>query len=210
MMLEHEVIEAADNIEAAIGILGEMQAIVGDNMKIYVPDKGLAVHVEDAKNLHILFNYTYKMNYADSECSVNLGMRTWLKYRNDNMSDKRDNTMMQPTPNGIILSTNNDSDKVIRWTRLGQNGIFNMHEIGTPECDEYLFLRSLEEDDYTMNVLMFQYEWRRRHGMNIVLRLGSDPVHTCSLILQTVKDVYEKYIGYIGNPENDPSVRAIQ
>lgn len=213
-MTDHEVIQAADHIEEAVFMLVDMESMMGQKMKIYVPAPGLVLHNDEPINqAHVLMNYSQNMYevFENCECSVNLGMYTWLKYKIEGKPEKTANTMLRSEANdrSIILSTNAGSDKVVQIKRAYKNGEFKMQELGTPECDEYLFLNSLEQDDFTMNVLMFQYEWRRRHGRNIVLRMGRDPVQTSSLILQTVKGAYDKFIEYSSNPENDTSFRTI-
>jgi len=214
MMTDREVIQAADYVEEAVFLLVEMEEMMGQKMKIYVPADGLILHNEEPVNqAHVLINYSNNMYevFDNCECSVNLGMFTWLKYKIDGKAEKTANTMLRSESNkySIILSTNAGSNDIVKLVRASMNVKYEMHKIGTPECDEYLFLRSLEEEDFEMNVLLFMYEWRRRYGRNIVLRIGRDPVQTCSLILQTVKDAYEKYIEYSRNPENDTSFRTI-
>lgn len=215
MMTDHEVIQAADHIEEAVFLLVDMESMMGQNMHIYVPTEGLVLHnAEPILPAHVLMNYSHNMYevFENFECSVNLGMYTWLKYKIEGKPEKTENTMLRSESNdrSIILSTNAGSDKVVQIKRAYKNGEFKMQQLGTPECEEYLFLRSLEEDDFTMNALMFQYEWRRRYGRNIVLRMGRDPVQTCSLILQTVKGAYDKFIEYSSNPENATSFGTIQ
>lgn len=216
MMSDREVIQAADYIEEAVFLLVEMESMMEQNMKIYVPCSGLVIHNEEEDNqAQVLINYsrnstTYYVSDI-SDCSVNLGLFTWLKYKIDGKSEKKDNTMLRTQSNkySMILSTNSASEKVVRMNRGNVNDEFKMQGAGTPECDEYLFLSSLEYDDFTMNALMFQYEWRRRYGRNIVLRIGRDPVQTCSLILQTVKDAYEKYVEYSRDPKNPKSFGTV-
>lgn len=215
MMTDHEVIQAAEHIESAIDILVDMESMMGPKMKIYVPAPGLVVHDDEKISLsHVLINYSHNQHAIldNLESSVNLGMYTWLSYKQNGNERHTTNTMLQTSSNqnSIILSTNSGSEKSSKIVRTSFNNEFDMHKLGTPECDEYLFLNSLVYDDFTMNALMFQYEWRRRYGRNIILRIGRDPVQTCSLILQTVKGAYDKFIEYSSNPENATSFGTIQ
>lgn len=209
MMSDQEVIQAADHIESALELLLDIEYNVGRNMKWYAAVYDLQVHNgEDEDRSHALFNYNVNTSFASDDhmySSINVGLFTWLQINNTRRSKHTTNTMLRtPSNNGsILLSTNAGSEKVSKIIRTQMNKEFEMQKLGTPECDEYLFLNSLEQDDFTMNALMFQYEWRRRYGMNIVLRLGSNPVQTCSSIESIAREVYAEYLRPRSNPSFD-------
>ena len=199
-MTDHEVVQAADHIEAALELLLDIESNVGRNHKIYGSVFDLKVHNgEDEDRSHVLFNYNMNTSFASEEqiySSINVGLFTWLQFNNARRAKHTTNTMLRTPSNhgSILLSTNAGSDKVSKIKRTELNGVFEIQKLGTPECDEYLFLNSLEQDDFTMNALMFQYEWRRRYGMNIVVRLGANPVQTCSSIEKIAREVYAEFL----------------
>ena len=209
MMTDHEVIQAADHVEAALELLLDIEHNVGRNIKWYTPVYDLQVHNgEDENRSHVLFNYNVNTSFASDEhiySSINVGLFTWLQFNNTRRSKHTSNTMLRTESNdcSILMSTNAGSDKVSKIIRTQLNQEFEIHKLGTPECDEYLFLKSLEQDDFTMNALMFQYEWRRRYGMNIVLRIGRDPLQTCSSIEKIAREAYAEYIKPSINPSSN-------
>ena len=209
MMTDHEVVQAADHIEAALELLLDIESKVGRNIKWYAGVHDLRVHgSEDAEQSHALFNYNVNTSFASDEhiySSINVGLFTWLQINNTRRSKHTTNTMLRTQSNhgSILLSTNAGSEKVSKILRTQMSKEFPMQKLGTPECDEFLFLNSLEQDDFTMNALMFQYEWRRRYGMNIVVRLGRDPVQTCASIEKIAREVYAEYLRPSSNPSFD-------
>lgn len=203
MMSDREVIQAADSVEVALECLMELGSVSDMRTKIYGDVYNLQVHNgEDPDVSHVLLNNSdnsYGASYSGEFIynSVNVGLFTWLQYNINSRAKHTSNTMLRTHSNNcsIVMSTNAGSNDISKIKRTQLNEVFEMQKLGTPECSEYLFLRSLEQDDFTMNALMFQYEWRRRYGMNIVLRIGKDPVQTCSNIEQIARDAYEKTLG---------------
>lgn len=202
-MSDHEVVQAADHISVALECLIELGNVSDARTKIYGSVYDLQVHNgEDPDVSHVLLNNSdnsYGSSYSGEFIynSVNVGLCTWLQYNINSRAKHTSNTLLRPDSNNcsILMSTNAGSNDISRIRRSQMNEVFEMQKLGTPECSEYLFLRSLEQDDFTMNALMFQYEWRRRYGMNIVLRIGVNPVQTCFSIEQIARDAYEKTLG---------------
>lgn len=207
-MTDHEVIQAADSVEEAIQymLMCEEKCHNGAGFSFQTirptftePTSILSAMCKREYPISARINLNHRSSpYGEYTTSdINADLSTWLKYRDDFSSNYAACTILRAS-NGsgnlsIALSTNLNAKKIIPDAKMRQGfEPCSMYALGTDEAELSLFQQSLIYDDYVMNALIFQYEWRRRKGRNIELRLGVDPVQTCAELSRIARGVYKQ------------------
>lgn len=203
MLSNEEVVLAADAIERAYATMLEIDRIAGLDSTYNTSSNILNVH-NTHKGQHIakvhdmdlvVRNQESGFYHKDSKnSSVSVGMYAWFQY-GDIISTRKENTILKTRTNNMssLLRTRSNSNTISFEQPGSPSTVFEFHKLGTPECDEYLFQQCLVQEDLVMNALIFQYEWRRRRGADIQLRIGVDAVQTCLEIERVVQEAYEHF-----------------
>lgn len=204
MMTNSEVQQAADSIEEVIEKMIELDEIVGYGGKLYVPSPELCIHVHDEEQIqsHVLNQYNSSTGGVNLESSINYGLNTWFQYDEWFKPKHHTNTILKTRTNhrSVLLCTNTSSDYAnYGFSMMNHICEFELQKLGTPDADEYFFLKCMEYDDLVINALLFMSEWKSRSGANIVLRLGTNPVQICAALSRIAREAYDEYDRFTGN-----------
>lgn len=208
MLSNEEVVLAADAIERVYATMLEIDRIAGLDSTYNTSSNILNIHnthkeqhiakLHDMDLVHIRSQDSGGMSsfyHKDStNSSVSVGMYAWFQYGGI-INTRKENTILKTRTNNksSLLRTQSNSNTISFEVPGSPRTVFEFHKLGTPECDEYLFQQCLVQEDLVMNALIFQYEWRRRRGSDIQLRIGVDAVQTCLEIERVVQEAYEHF-----------------